>query len=50
MENLKFVTLYSGKNGQCHKFVYNKPIFNNKVEFKIIEKQNSDNYGYLIIK
>ncbi|AOR24259.1 diphthine--ammonia ligase [Clostridium taeniosporum] len=40
----------SGENGEYHTFVYDGPIFNNKIEFNIINKQIYDNYGYLIIK
>ncbi|ACD52734.1 diphthine--ammonia ligase [Clostridium botulinum] len=40
----------SGENGEYHTFVYDGPIFNNKIKFQIIDNQICENYGYLIIK
>ncbi|SFD02580.1 diphthine--ammonia ligase [Clostridium uliginosum] len=39
----------SGENGEYHTFVFDGPIFKEKVDFKIIKKETSSNYGYLII-
>ncbi|GAA0078385.1 diphthine--ammonia ligase [Clostridium sp. CTA-5] len=40
----------SGENGEYHTFVFDGPIFKEKVNFRIIKKETSGDYGYLIIK
>lgn len=39
-----------GENGEYHTFVFDGPIFKEKIKYKVIEKKQKNNYGHLIIK
>lgn len=38
-----------GENGEYHTFVFDGPIFKNRIKFNIIKKDIIDDFGYLII-
>lgn len=39
-----------GENGEYHTLVFDGPIFLNKINFEIVEKEIAGDYGYLTIK
>lgn len=38
-----------GENGEYHTFVFDGPIFKNRIEFNQVKKDITDDFGYLII-
>ncbi|MGL5414107.1 MAG: diphthine--ammonia ligase [Clostridium sp.] len=38
-----------GENGEYHTFVFDGPIFNKKIKYKVVEKNKNNNYGNLIL-